>query len=368
MSRQKDLILLVKRNSMQKKFSTWIGKSIFIGIALCMLFVGQQAFAADPWPPGNVTVSKTSTSATISWTAPTNTGGSVITGYDVADHVLLSGETPSIVTGALNYTASPLLPNTNYTYSVIAINFAGNYSSPTGAVISFKTDPATGGGGGGGADVTPPTAPTNVHVTANTTGKSVTIAWNPSTDNVGVVGYSVQKCTSCAPVTGSNKTVTSFTIGAGNTWNPYLTPLTAYTYYVTAYDAAGYISGYVTPASAVTFQTPAEAPGTNPGTGTDTGGGYNFNVKFVNPLGPNGPQDIPTLLNKILDALMLFLVPIVVLFIIYAGFLFVMAQGNDLKLTKAKSVLGWTLVGAAILLGAKIITTVLSSTVTNILK
>ncbi len=279
MLRQKDLILLVKRNSMQKKFSTWIGKSIFIGIALCVLFVGQHVFAGD---------------------------------------------------------------------------------------------------------TTPPTAPTNVHVTANTTGKSVTIAWTPSTDDVGVVGYTIQACISCQSLNGIIKvTGTSFIIGAGNNWNPYLAPLSSHTFYVTAWDASGKGSGYTTPESAVIFQTPADSsfcgPGTDPafcnsGTdqGTGTGGGYNFNVKVINPLCPDGGdnciQDIPTLLNKILDALMLFLVPIVVLFIIYAGFLFVMAQGNDVKLTKAKSVLGWTLVGAAILLGAKIITTVLSSTVTNILK
>ena len=343
-----------------------ISKKIFILAIILVIGIAPKIHAETipPSVPTNVHVANiTSSSAQLIWNSSTDTGGSGMKEYEIkytGGHYWTVSSSPMAL--------SPLTPG-DQEFWVIAVDNDGNKSAAS-AHVKF-TIPAPAG------DSTPPTAPTNVHVTANTTGKSVTIAWNSSTDNVGVVGYSVQKCISCAPVTGSNKTVTSFTIGAGNAWNPYLTPLTAYTYYVTAYDAAGNISGYVTPASAVTFQTPAEAPGTNPGggapgtnpgTGTDTGGGYNFNVKFINPLGPDGPQDIPTLLNKILDALMLFLVPIVVLFIIYAGFLFVMAQGNDVKLTKAKSVLGWTLVGAAILLGAKIITTVLSSTVTNILK
>ena len=39
-------------------------------------------------------------------------------------------------------------------------------------------------------DQTPPSQPTGLHVTA-VTETSVTLAWNPSTDNVGVVSYSL---------------------------------------------------------------------------------------------------------------------------------------------------------------------------------
>ena len=53
----------------------------------------------------------------------------------------------------------------------------------------------------------------------------------------------------------------------------------------------------------------------------------------------------------------------VALAIIYSGFLFVAARGNSEKLTKAKDTLLYTIIGAAILLGAWAIATMISSTV-----
>ena len=45
-------------------------------------------------------------------------------------------------------------------------------------------------------------------------------------------------------------------------------------------------------------------------------------------------------------------IPIVVIFIIYAGFLFVSARGNTTQLTKAKETFYWTIIGALIVVGA----------------
>lgn len=47
--------------------------------------------------------------------------------------------------------------------------------------------------------------------------------------------------------------------------------------------------------------------------------------------------------------------PIAVIFIIYSGLLFVTARGNEEDLKKAKRTFLWAVIGAAILLGAKII-------------
>jgi hypothetical protein len=55
--------------------------------------------------------------------------------------------------------------------------------------------------------------------------------------------------------------------------------------------------------------------------------------------------------------------PIVALAIIYCGFLFVEARGNSEKLTKAKDSLMYTLIGAALLLGAWAIAQIISNTV-----
>lgn len=46
------------------------------------------------------------------------------------------------------------------------------------------------------------------------------------------------------------------------------------------------------------------------------------------------------------------LMPFVVLAFIYAGFLFVKAQGNDKALSEAKKAMTWSVIGALILFGA----------------
>ena len=47
-------------------------------------------------------------------------------------------------------------------------------------------------------------------------------------------------------------------------------------------------------------------------------------------------------------------IPLVSIFFIYAGFLFVTARGNDAKLKSAKDVLYYSVIGALIIVGAKI--------------
>lgn len=53
----------------------------------------------------------------------------------------------------------------------------------------------------------------------------------------------------------------------------------------------------------------------------------------------------------------------VVVWIIWAGFNFLMAQGNPAKIDQAKQRLLWSLIGAGILLGAAGISTVVQNTV-----
>lgn len=72
-----------------------------------------------------------------------------------------------------------------------------------------------------------------------------------------------------------------------------------------------------------------------------------------NPL--TATTSIPPLIDLIITAFMLITMPIVVVSIVYVGFLFVTANGNEEKLRKAKVLLFWTLVGAAIIMGAKLI-------------
>ena len=78
-----------------------------------------------------------------------------------------------------------------------------------------------------GADTTPPSTPTNLSATAISSSQ-INLSWTASTDNVGVTGYKIFR--------GGVQIATSATNSYFNTG---LTASTAYSYTVSAYDAAG---------------------------------------------------------------------------------------------------------------------------------
>lgn len=73
--------------------------------------------------------------------------------------------------------------------------------------------------------------------------------------------------------------------------------------------------------------------------------------------------DIQTFLKKVIDVLLVFAVPLIILFIMYAGYLFVIAQGNPSKIEEARSALLWAVVGGVIVLGANVIYGVINGTI-----
>src|SRR5688572_16837337 len=102
-------------------------------------------------------------------------------------------------------------------------------------------------------DRTPPTTPTNLHVTA-TTANSVTLAWDASTDNSGSLSYRVHLV---SPSMDKVANQTSLT------WTS-LSPTTTYSFYVYAVDKAGNRS-----ANSNTVTVTTLAPDTAPTTPTD---------------------------------------------------------------------------------------------------
>jgi hypothetical protein len=80
---------------------------------------------------------------------------------------------------------------------------------------------------------------------------------------------------------------------------------------------------------------------------------------LTNPL---NSKDIPSFLLKIIEVLLIFAMPLIILYIMYAGYLFVTAQGNSSKVTEARSALLWAVVGGVIVLGAKLIFDVIEGT------
>jgi len=80
-----------------------------------------------------------------------------------------------------------------------------------------------------------------------------------------------------------------------------------------------------------------------------------------NPIGAF--STIPDMLNAIVNVLLVIAVPIVVFFVIYAGFTYVMAQGNPEKIKAASQSLLYGIIGAVIIFGAFAISAIVQSIV-----
>lgn len=88
-----------------------------------------------------------------------------------------------------------------------------------------------------------------------------------------------------------------------------------------------------------------------------------LDVTIHNPISTNNFQDF---VAAVLDIVLQVGIPIVALFLIYSGFLFVKARGNPTELETAKKTFIWTCVGAAVLLGAWVIANAIGATVNEI--
>jgi len=91
------------------------------------------------------------------------------------------------------------------------------------------------------------------------------------------------------------------------------------------------------------------------------GGGNNIGpITLRNPL---GNITLLQFFDRIIDILLIFAVPIIVFFIILAGFKYVTAGGNKTKIEDATKSLTWAIVGGVLILGAKALLVIIQSTV-----
>jgi thermitase len=130
---------------------------------------------------------------------------------------LIYSKNPSL-TG--NQVVNILKSNTNDVYTPGYDIYSGFGTPNMAAAI------AAAGGGSAPADTTPPSAPTLSG--SATSATRIDLSWTPSSDNVGVAGYNVYRNGSKLSTSGG----TYFTDSNAS-------PSTSYSYYVTAYDAAG---------------------------------------------------------------------------------------------------------------------------------
>ncbi|ALG15461.1 hypothetical protein AOZ06_41660 [Kibdelosporangium phytohabitans] len=175
----------------------------------------------------------TTNSVALLWDASTDNVG--VTGYEV----FVNGQSKATATGA-SATVGGLSPDSEYVFTVVAKDAAGNASAPS-AALTVRTSAAP--------DTVAPTVPQNVKV-GNATETSIALSWDASTDNVGVTGYEVfVNGQSKATVTGASATVDG------------LTADTEYTFTVLAKDAVGNKSAQSAPVSGKTLASPdREAP------------------------------------------------------------------------------------------------------------
>lgn len=89
--------------------------------------------------------------------------------------------------------------------------------------------------------------------------------------------------------------------------------------------------------------------------------------KLNNPLN-DAFSTIPGFIAGALQALVMIALPILTLFIVYSGFLFVSARGNEHKLEDAKRNFMYVIIGALLILGAWIIAQLIAGTVAQLIE
>lgn len=188
---------------------------------------------ASPTTPGTPTVSSTTDVAIgLVWSASTD--ASEITYLVYRDDVFVgSSKEPA-------YIDTGLTPETQYTYKVVAKDVVGNLSSASGTVQGTTT----------AADTTAPSTPTGLAVVGYT-DTTVTIDWEPSTDNIAVAGYNIYIDTVLEAVRANTRYVATGLTGG-----------TSYDFQVSAFDDAGNESALTSAVTQVTLSADVEAPTT----------------------------------------------------------------------------------------------------------
>ena len=127
------------------------------------------------------------------------------------------------------------------------------------------------------------------------------------------------------------------------------------------------VASVLLPGLVMAAQTPTNQPGNQsptvqPGNQSPTvqpGSGVTIN----NPLKVNS---ITELFVALLEVLLIFAVPIVVFFIILAGFRYVTARGDTNTITEAHRALLYAVIGGVLILGANLLIQVIQATVTAV--
>src|SRR6185437_12272294 len=195
-----------------------------------------------PTQPGTLSANAVSASEVdLSWGASTDNVG--VTGYQV-ERCTGSGCTNFAQIGTTTgtgttYKDTTTVASTTYRYRVRATDAPGNLSTHSNTASATTPPP----------DTTPPTQPGTLSTNV-VSASEVDLSWGASTDNVGVTGYKVERCSGSGC---TNFAQIGTTTGTGTTYKDTTTVAsTTYNYRVRATDAAGNLSTYSNTASATT--------------------------------------------------------------------------------------------------------------------
>ncbi|WP_055393100.1 fibronectin type III domain-containing protein [Flagellimonas eckloniae] len=177
-------------------------------------FIDNNTSSPDteaPMAPTLSSTGETETTADLFWSGATD--NVAVTDYNIYK----DGVFEVNVSGSL-HTVTGLTSSTTYSFTVTALDAAGNESVASNAIL-VTTDSST--------DTQVPTVPT---LSSNgETETTANLSWSGATDNVGVTGYKIFKDGALEATLGN---VSSHTVTG-------LTASTTYSFTVTALDAAG---------------------------------------------------------------------------------------------------------------------------------
>jgi hypothetical protein len=221
------------------------------------MFQPGSSTATAPSAPTGVTASPASGRALVSWTAPSNNGGSAITGYTVTPYVGSTAGTPVQVSNgsASSATVTGLTNGTAYTFTVSATNGVGtgpasgasNAVTPEDTIFDFAT-PATVDSGDGSA------VELGVKFTADSNGTITGIRFYKAATNTGshVVNLWSTGGQLLASTTATNETPSGWQYATFQ--NP--VSITAGTTYVASYFAPNGHYSYTANAFATSVDNP----------------------------------------------------------------------------------------------------------------
>ena len=204
----------------------------YFGTLVADLDTGSSGPTVAQAPTGLTANTISSSQINLSWTAPSNNGGSAITGYKIAQSTNGGSTWSTLVanTGASSttYSNTGLTAGTTYTYRVSAINSVGT-STPSVTASATTTS---------NTNLTVPQPPTGL-TSSVVSSSQINLSWAAPSNNGGsaITGYKIERSSNGGTNWG---TLISNSGSTGTTYsNTGLAANTTYTYRVSTINSVG---------------------------------------------------------------------------------------------------------------------------------